>query len=78
MTQDEDDLDLRRRSLLLRAAVLFELVNQGAMDPAEAMERLEPAFAALFCGCVRDSVKEWEHIDRRIRAQAYQKWIRQQ
>jgi hypothetical protein len=72
--QIDDDLDLRRRSLLLRAAVLFELVDQGEIDSAEALERLAPAFAALFCGCARKTLRNFERIDQRIREQAFMDW----
>jgi hypothetical protein len=71
---EDAELDFRRRCLLLRAAALFELVDQGAMDSAEALDRLAPAFAALFCTCARLTLRSIDRIDRQMRERALRNW----
>jgi hypothetical protein len=69
-----DALDHERRCLLLRAAVLFELVDQGEMSALEACDRLHAAFAALYCHCAQQTLRNFERNDEEIRRRAFMDW----
>ena len=61
-------------ALLLRAACLFHLVEEGQYTSVEAIDRLTPAWSALCCGCERQTLRVFEKYDRELRERRFREW----
>jgi hypothetical protein len=71
----QPDLDRQCAALLLRAAVLFHLVEAGEYTPTEAFEKIERAVHMISpCTCEREILASFERIDRKIREQRLRNW----
>lgn len=73
---DADDTEYLRRCILLRASALHDLVELGEVDVFDAFDRLAPAFASLFCGCARQTLRAMARHEQKLRERELENWRR--